>query len=190
MNKFFDNNSSARYLILGGFILAAAFTRLLPHPWPLPWNFNPITALALFGAALIPNRFAAIGVPLLAMIISDFGLELLHGYGFHTLMPVVYGCFIVISLLGSFLRRFEKKTLPALGFATAGSVFFFIVTNASVWAFGNMYPHSLSGLVLCYEAALPFFGNSLAGDLLYTGVLFGGFALAEVRFPVLATKKI
>jgi hypothetical protein len=45
----------------------------------------------------------------------------------------------------------------------------------------------LSGLLTCYVAALPFvgsnapplgfFGNQLVGDLFYTGILFGAYAL-------------
>ena len=33
--------------------------------------------------------------------------------------------------------------------------------------------------------ALPFFRNSLAGDLAFTLLLFGALALAEARFPAL-----
>jgi hypothetical protein len=48
------------------------------------------------------------------------------------------------------------------------------------------YAHNLSGLLACYAAALPFvgtnapplgfFGNQLAGDLFYSGLLFGVYA--------------
>ena len=34
-------------------------------------------------------------------------------------------------------------------------------------------------------AAIPFFHNSLAGDLMWSTVLFGGFALAERGLPAL-----
>jgi hypothetical protein len=37
----------------------------------------------------------------------------------------------------------------------------------------------------CYIAALPFFRHTLAGDLSYTLLLFGGFALLERSLPVL-----
>jgi hypothetical protein len=49
------------------------------------------------------------------------------------------------------------------------------------------YGHNLSGLIACYAAALPFggtnappfgfLGNQLLGDLFYTGLLFGLYAL-------------
>lgn len=187
MNTYFDNNNSARYLALAGFILAAALTRLLPAPDIRPWNFSPMTALALFGAAMLPGRYASMIVPVAAMLVSDIGLELLNGTGFHGLMPVIYGCFMVISLAGTQLRRFERKILPALGFAAGGSVFFFAASNLAVWFIG--YPLTMEGLIACFVAALPFFQNSLAGDVLYTGVLFGGFDLAERGFPALAVQQ-
>jgi hypothetical protein len=39
-------------------------------------------------------------------------------------------------------------------------------------------------------AALPFFRNGIAGDLLYTGVLFGVFELVQYKFPVLKTSAV
>jgi len=45
-----------------------------------------------------------------------------------------------------------------------------------------MYPHSVSGLAACYEAALPFYGN----DLLSTSI----FAAAFFGLPVLATRLV
>jgi len=38
---------------------------------------------------------------------------------------------------------------------------------------------------LAYAAAIPFFRNSLLGDFTYAAILFGSWALAESRFPVL-----
>jgi hypothetical protein len=69
--------------------------------------------------------------------------------------------------------------------AVTSSLLFFVLTNLGVWAFGHMYPKTAAGLIACYTAALPFFRNTLEGDLLYTLVLFGGFALLERRFAVL-----
>jgi hypothetical protein len=48
-----------------------------------------------------------------------------------------------------------------------------------------MYPHSLAGFAACYAAAVPFFQNTVAGDLFYATLLFGGFALAEHLVPKL-----
>ena len=68
----------------------------------------------------------------------------------------------------------------------AASTLFFVITNFGVWAFDGLYPRTFEGLVVCYIAAIPFFGNTLAGSLFYTAVLFGGFALAERKITVFA----
>jgi hypothetical protein len=49
-------------------------------------------------------------------------------------------------------------------------------------------PLSLESLTRCYTLAIPFFRNSLLGDLTYVTVLFGSYALAGKYVPALAKK--
>ncbi len=63
----------------------------------------------------------------------------------------------------------------------AGSVQFLLVTNFPCWVLHC--PQTWSGLGACYVAALPFFRNTLLGDAVFCGLLFGGLALAERGFP-------
>ena len=67
----------------------------------------------------------------------------------------------------------------------AGSVTFFALTNFGMWLFSGFYPLTPAGLAACYVAAIPFFQNTVVGDLFYAGVLFGGFALLERAIPAL-----
>ena len=77
-----------------------------------------------------------------------------------------------------------------MGAAALGSgLLFFVVTNFSVWLGSAFYPPTWEGLVACYTAALPFFRNTLVGNLVYSLILFGGLALAERRFPALRSAK-
>ena len=46
-------------------------------------------------------------------------------------------------------------------------------TYVSVWQYTALYPKTPAGLLHCYLAALPFFRNSLVGDLCYVGLIFG-----------------
>lgn len=163
-----------RFLALLAITLAAASTRLLPHP---P-NFAPIAAMALFGGCHFTSKRSAFGVPLIAMFLSD----LLLGYGFHPVLPFVYGSFALTVCLGLWVRQ-RRTPLAIGGAALTASVLFFAVTNFGVWIQGDLYPMTLEGLVRCYVAAIPFFRNTLAGDAFYTVVLFGGFALAQALFP-------
>jgi len=155
-----------------GLILAAALSRLIPHP---P-NFSPIEASALFAGAYLLDRRAAVLVPILAMLLSDLVL------GFHALVPVTYGCMAVMALAGRWLTgKVGIGTVAALGFASA--TFFFGVSNFFVWLTQGMYPMSLAGLQLCYVEALPFFQNEVAGVALYASVLFGGYELLQRALP-------
>lgn len=162
-------------------VLGAAILRLLPHP---P-NVTPVAAMALFGGAHFDRTSRAFAVPLAAMFISDALLQWLFGWGFHGQMVVVYLCFVATVGIGLLLRR-RVSVLSVAAAAFSSSTLFFVTTNLAVWAAGSLYPHSAAGLLSCYVAALPFYGLTLAGDLFYTAVLFGTFALAERRFPLLA----
>jgi len=105
--------------------------------------------------------------------------------GFHAQMPIVYGTFALVVWLGFFLRE-RRTALTITGAALAASTLFFVVTNFGVWAFDGLYPRTFEGLVVCYIAAIPFFGNTLAGSLFYAFLLFGGFALAERKIGLFA----
>jgi hypothetical protein len=63
----------------------------------------------------------------------------------------------------------------------AGSVVFFLISNFGVWVAGRLYPVTMSGLAACYVAALPFFRNSVLGDLACTAVMFGSYHLLRHR---------
>jgi hypothetical protein len=169
---------------LAGF---GAASRLLHHP---P-NFSPMTAVALFGAATIPGRWLAVAVPLGSLLASDGLLHLTYlagwqpSWGFYQGQWVVYACALATVGLGFLLRR--RRTVLSISAATlASSLLFFLSTNfVFAHGAGSLYPRTVSGLLLSYEMALPFFRNSLAGDAFYTSVLFGGLALAEARVPSL-----
>lgn len=163
-----------RGLTLMGLILAAALSRLVPHP---P-NFTPIVAMALFGGANFTDKRHAFLVTFAAIILSDFFL------GFHSQLLATYGCYVLIVAIGIWLRK-NKGILPLLTATLGSSVLFFVVTNFGVWAIDTLYPRTPEGLAACYAAAIPFFRNTITGDFLYTLTLFGAFKLAESRFVML-----
>lgn len=172
-----------QFLFPAGLVLAAAASRLVPHP---P-NFGPMVAMALFGGACFRDRRAAFAVPLSAMFLSDLAIGLLSSdpsQGLHRLIPVVYGSIALVVGLG--LRLRSRRTPVMIAAATlASSILFFVLTNFGVWALGPGYPRTWEGLIACYAAAIPFFHNALLGDGFYSFILFGGLALAEAGFPAL-----
>ena len=85
--------------------------------------------------------------------------------------------------MGTFLLK-KVSVGRIIAGSLGASVLFFLLTNFAVWA-GNTvtYPMTLGGLLLCYEAALPFFTNTVAGDLVYCGVMFGAYEWVRANKP-------
>lgn len=165
-------SNNARLATLLASIAAAAALRLLPHP---P-NFSPIDAMALFSGAYVGRRALAFAAPIAALLLSDLFL------GFYAGMNFVYASVALIVLIGWWVSK--RKTVLGIGAgALAGAASFFVITNFGMWLFSGFYPLTPAGLAACYVAAIPFFQNTVAGDLFYSALLFGGFALAEHFVP-------
>mgnify|MGYP003381220939 CR=1 FL=1 len=166
------NSGSSIWLKLGIAISLIAFvvvSRILPHPA----NFASVAAIALFGGAILPRRWAVV-TPVAAMVASDLII------GLHPLVLYTWGCFAVIAFASN--RLLSRISVDRVAVSSmAASVFFFLVTNFGVWMQGQMYPMTASGLVQCYINAIPFFRGTLLGDLFYSGLLFGVYAIAASK---------
>jgi hypothetical protein len=167
------------FWLLSALIIAAAFSRLIPHP---P-NFTPIAAIALFSGAYFNKKAFAFLVPFIAMFISDAII------GFHSLAWLVYMSFALIVVIGIlFLKKVSVKNVVFA--AIVSSVSFFIITNFGVWLGSTFYPQNFMGLIQCYIAAIPFFHNNILGDLVYTGLLFGIYEAIKATNPKLVGSEI
>ncbi|GAB4248596.1 MAG: hypothetical protein Kow0027_11050 [Saprospiraceae bacterium] len=180
-----------RWLLLSLIIVLVAAFRLLPYLFGFNFlfNFSPIGAMALFGAAYFSRRQMAFAVPFAALWVSNiiidnvFLSQYYEGFSLFSNWPV-YLAFGLIVLLG--MAIFKKVTpLRALAGSLSASVIFFIVSNFFVWMEGTMYPMSAEGLMACYVAAIPFFWNTLAGDLFFVAMMFGAFEAIQYRYPAL-----
>ena len=159
----------SKYLITFTLLFLAALSRIVPHPV----NVAPITAIALFAGVYLERKHTFI-IPIAAMLISDYFI------GFYNAMIWVYLSVIMIGFIGLWLNR-HRGVLPTIGASLAGSVLFFIVTNLGVWI--SWYPHTLTGFIGCYTVAIPFFRNTMLGDLGYVTVLFGIYELVKRFIP-------
>jgi hypothetical protein len=174
-----NSESRNQAVILRGAVIAimivlAAALRIVPHPW----NLAPIGAIALFSGSMFRNRWIAFLLPLASLFAGDVFV------GFYKLMLIVYASFAVSVAIGRWLG--DDRTVARIGGAVLlGALQFFAVTNFAMWALGGFYPKTAQGLANCFSAGVPFFWNTLAGDALYAGILFGGFALAEKLLPAL-----
>src|SRR4030042_4327533 len=163
------------------FILAAVLIRVLSHFDCMPQlpNFAPIAAMALFGGVYLGKKYALI-IPVAAMFLADIFI------GFYSpwIMLSVYGSFLLIGLIGLWLKN-HKNVPNILGASLFGSIIFFLVTNFACWAVPHsLYPHNLQGLLQSYIMGLPFFRNTIMGDLFYVGLLFG---LMEIVYKITRT---
>lgn len=149
-----------------GLVILTVLTRLLPHP---P-NFTPVGALGLYTGAYA-NRLSTWLVPLLALLISDVIIGLYEPVA----MIMVYAGFIASMVLGRFMLSRNRGLVSVFGASIVSAVMFFLFSNLGVWLSGTLYPLTLGGLSACFIAALPFFGNTLAGHVIYSLVLFGLF---------------
>lgn len=166
---------SSRVIFLVVLIAGSIFSRLLPHP---P-NFTAMGAAAIFAGAFFTeanHRRLSFLIPLFAMLVSDWIL------GFHALTGVVYFALAVNCWLGSRVGQ-TGSVMKFAGTGVVTGTLFYLITNLGVWALQDMYPHTLDGLMVCYAAALPFLGNSIAGDVLFTVALVSALRLAERYLP-------
>lgn len=148
-------------------IIVAAVLRWLPHPF----NVTPVGALGLFAGAHTPLRLAWL-VPITALVVGDS----MGGFYHPVIMAGVYVGFLAAPLLGHWLLK-SRLSLPRLGLAVGGgALLFYLLSNFGLWLSGTYYPRTLDGLVHCYINALPYLGRSLLGDMIYAGLLFGGYA--------------
>jgi hypothetical protein len=158
------------------FVIFAVLARMpfMPHPW----NFAPLAAALLYFGARGPRR--QLWVPFALMAASDVVLtKFVYAYPLGWDQLVVWAWYAAILWLGTRLRA-NSNWLRIGGAALASSVSFFVISNFAVWASGTMYPKTISGLMTCYAAGVPFFRRGVAGDMLFTAAMFGVPAVAAL----------
>ena len=156
-------------IIVLGIIVIAVLSRLIPHP---P-NFTPIITIGLFAGAYIQNKRLPLLIPLVIFLVSDLFI------GFHSTIIWIYASIVVITLIGIRLQN-NVKLQTVLTSSVVGVILFFLISNFGVWISGMVgYPLTITGLVSCYVAGLPFLQNTFAGTLLYSALIFGAYEIAS-----------
>ncbi len=164
-----------------GLTVLSALGRLIPHA---P-NVTPLGGSCLFAGSRISGVWAYL-LPLAVMLATDPFAYWGHGYTLAS--PVIYASFLINVWLGRRLLGTSNRITPVRvgGSAFLCSLQFFVLTNLALWAGGvarpnPVYSADLAGLLRCYTLALPFWGRTLAGDLLFSGALFGIYELLSRR---------
>ena len=158
-----------RNILIVIIILIGAFSRIIPHP---P-NFTAIGAISILGGVYFGKNYLAFLVPILSMLISDFLL------GFNMTLSV-YLSFLIMIPLGIGIKN-KLSNLSVIKTSIYASIVFFLITNFSVWIFSTVYPNNIYGLLICYYAGIPFFFNTLLGNIFFSFSLFGIYEIVSKR---------
>ena len=163
-----------RVITITAIIFSLALFRLLPH---LP-NVSPVAAMALFGGAYFADKRIAFIVPFVALFVSDLML------GLHNSMIFVYAGFALTVAIGLLLKNRVSITNTAFA-VVLSSALFFLITNFGAWMTSGIYAKSAEGLMQAYVAGIPFFQNSLLGNMVYAAVIFSAYHLLQKKVVVL-----
>ena len=138
-----------------GIFVALAASRFVPHP---P-NFTSLLALSFYIPAILGVRF--LPMLIISFIITDLII------GFHSVTLFTWGSILLIGLMSKF---FIANTKTRISGVLIGASLFFVITNFGVWSMGS-YGYTLEGLIACYTLAIPFFGNTIAGTIIFSAVI-------------------
>jgi len=138
-----------------GIFVALAASRFVPHP---P-NFTSLLALSFYIPAILGVRF--LPMLIISFIITDLII------GFHSVTLFTWGSILLIGLMSKFFIANSKTRISGV---LIGASLFFVITNFGVWSMGS-YGYTLEGLIACYTLAIPFFGNTIAGTIIFSAVI-------------------
>ena len=181
------NNSIIISVVL--LVIIASLYRVLPGR---PLGFAPQIAMALFAGSIVKDKKFAFLLPLLTMLLSDIIYEILFQFkvssipGFYNGQLINYLLFAVLTVVGFAIQKSNPAQI--LGGSVAGVSVYFLLSNFTVWISGGLninnlpYPKTVDGLIACYTAAIPFLRGSFYATLIFSGILFGGYALFTKYF--------
>ena len=159
---------SNQFIFVTILIIATAILNIILADIP---NFSPIASVALFSGFYFSNKKIALIIPVACMFISDYFI------GFHSYMWAVYLSFVLIAILGIYMKKAQPKNIILN--ALLSSILFFLITNSAVWISGSYYTKDLPGLALCLTMGVPFFKYTLLSSAVFSTILFGGLEIVN-----------
>ncbi|MBX2846405.1 MAG: hypothetical protein KTR13_09340 [Saprospiraceae bacterium] len=172
----------AKHILLLSLIIAMAMLRLGTADIA---NFAPIAGIGIFAVYYFKKKWMAFLLALGALFLSDLVINATNGYDFYAGRLWDYLGFAVGIVLAFLILAQKRNFTTALTSALGASLLFFIISNFGVWAGSSYYAQTIEGLMACYAAGLPFFKNTLAGDVLFTGAFIGAFQGLRALLPSL-----
>lgn len=163
-------------------LIVALLSRIAPHP---DWlNFTAVGGSLLFFGARRSLRQAAIPVALLAA--TDYYLTtFVYRYPFHVSgYLLTWAWYAAVVVLGHYMLAKNASALRVTSAVLIAPTSFFLITNFAAWmGLPGLYPRSLGGLMMSYNAGLPFYRNDLISTAAVAALVFGIPALARQLTP-------
>lgn len=169
-------------------MFAGAFFRVGRMESGVTWlpNFAPLMAVALCAGWKL-RGVAVWTVPFAALLASDLWLNTRYGVPLlSTEMLVVYACYALAIGAGLLLAKTRAGLWAVFSVVAGNAIFFYLITNTAAWATLPGYAKTVAGWLQAPTTGLPghpptwmFFRNSLASDLLFTGIFAALFHFAE-----------
>lgn len=137
-------------------------------------GITPTFAIGVFSGMIIQKRSLAFLLPLVTVFIADAVIELMYQnnmFSYHGFYPGQWKNYLLltsVTVLIGWLVKAKSYPRIALG-AVAAPTVFFLISNFIVWVNTTevAYPKTFSGLLACYEAALPFYQKGLIGTVVF-----------------------
>jgi len=170
-----NSQNGKNVVIFLGLVALGFATRMIPYVTSVQsWNLNAVMAIALFAGFYFRNPIVALAAAALPMLLGDAAIVRYHSLE----MVANYLGLLLPVFIGPLLRR--RFSATSVGTSTIGaSLIFFIVSNTAFW-WANK-PHTSAELLLAYSAGVPFFRGTLAGNIVFSAMLFGAYAIALHR---------
>lgn len=153
----------------------------------LSWSgFSPVIAIALFSGMIVKDKSKSFLLPLIAVFASDVLIHIMFKMGwfpyagFYSGQWINYSFLLLVTLIGWALKGKNYTTLFAG--ALAGPTLFFLISNFSMWAGSQtLYSKSVSGLMACYTAGLPFYKNALTSTVIFLPLIILAYTFIVKR---------
>jgi len=172
------------FLALTCIIIGFAY-RLIPGH---PSNITPVAAMALIGGMYISRSLLAFVAPILALYLGDLVLNntvLRSFYPDHSGLVLWsdYMTFNIMAMIVTVVLGIVLSKSNALGKIIGGglmsSLAFFVITNFGSWLTTIIYPKTITGLMACFTAGIPFFQNTLMGNFLFLTLFVTAIEMAK-----------
>ena len=166
------------------------------------WGMNAVLALFMVCVSKCRSPFWGCALPLIGFIVSDLIIQWIRtAKSLETSSIsdrlVIYSLFLVLGQLGLVLKHLNlpkwENVAAGVGLTLLGSILFFLISNGLEWLKSvpggkYYYEPTWTGLMYCYEMAIPFFRNQFLGDAIFSFAFFAAYLLLEQKYLIKVEK--